>query len=106
MMIPPSGKMPKNGYRGYCDRLNKAGRTLSHNDRYVIFSSQILVYASLATLNAMKTQQLLEKAYTLDYLQDEDNTQQDSLTASQEFWRTQLLTEQTSFAFIDGEVGR
>lgn len=91
----------KNQYTIYCNRLHKAGRTLSHNDRYVILSSQILVYASLSTLNTIETQQLLEKAYALDFFQNEDETHQDSLEPSKEFWRKQLLTEQTSFAFID-----
>jgi putative DNA methylase len=85
----------------YYDRLEKAGRTLSRNDRYVILSSQILVYASLANLDNIETQQLLDKTYTLDLSQYADRAKQDSLKPSKNFWRKQLLTEQTSFAFID-----
>jgi hypothetical protein len=59
------------------------------------------VYASLSTLNTIETQKLLENAYTVNFFQDEDKAQQDSLEPSKEFWKTQLLTEQTSFAFID-----
>ena len=88
-------------YQTYCDRLKKAGRTLSCNDRYVILSSQILVYASLANLDHIETQQLLDKTYTLGLSQFEDSAKQDSLKSSKNFWRKQLLTEQSHFAFID-----
>ena len=88
-------------YQKYCCRLAKVGRVLSNNDRYVILSSQILVYASFTGLNKAKTQQLLDRAYKLDFSHDKDIEKQKNHELSPNFWKKQLVTEQTSFAFID-----
>lgn len=87
-------------YQKYCCRLAKAGRVLSNNDRYVILSSQILVYASKSGLHKAKTQQLLDRAYMLDFSHGEDIKKQENHELSENFWKKQLVTEQTSFAFI------
>jgi putative DNA methylase len=87
-------------YQRYCCRLAKAGRVLSNNDRYVILSSQILVYASSVCLNKAKTQQLLDRAYKLDFSHSVDTAKQENHELSENFWKNQLVTEQTSFAFI------
>lgn len=87
-------------YQTYCQRLWKAGRTLSNGDRYVILSSQILVHASLSGLSKTQAQQLLYKTYKLDFSQREEFTKQESRELPNDFWKKQLVTEQTSFAFI------
>jgi hypothetical protein len=81
--------------------LQQAGRALSANDRRVVLSSQLLVYASRANLDVTDTQHLLEKTYTVDLSLDDNGTKPDSCKRSENFWRTQLLTEQTTFAFLD-----
>jgi len=53
-------------YQHYCDRFWQMGKKLSNGDKYVIFSAQILVQASLANLDKEQIQQWLEKAYHLD----------------------------------------
>ena len=78
------------------------GRILSNGDQYVLFSSQILVYASLSGLSKIQTQQLLLQAYKLDSFQNEDNAKEEHTELSREFWKKQLVTEQTCFAFITG----
>jgi putative DNA methylase len=90
----------QNAYQTYCQRLWKAGRTLSNGDKYVILSSQILVHASSSGLRKTQTHQLLHEAYTLDFSQWEEYPQQESRELPNDFWKKQLVTEQTSFAFI------
>ena len=80
-------------YKTYRSRLWQAGRTLSANDQYVILSSQILVSASQVGLNPTQTYQLLDTAYQSDFSQND-------FECSNDFWKQQLVTEQTSFAFV------
>ncbi|MDY0096417.1 MAG: DNA methyltransferase [Candidatus Vecturithrix sp.] len=87
-------------YKTYCRRLWKAGRVLSENDKYVILSSQILVYASQAGLNATRIYELLNTAYKSDFSQHEKSMVQNDVERAIDFWKEQLVTEQTSFAFM------
>ncbi|MCP4402193.1 MAG: hypothetical protein GY801_33430 [bacterium] len=87
-------------YYTYCYRFEKAGRVLSNNDKYVILSSQILVYASKANLKTSMTQRLLGKAHTFDFSSKGERLKQEKHECSEDFWKKQLVTEQTSFAFL------
>jgi len=87
-------------YHIYRERLRNAGRMLSNNDKYVILSSQILVYASCSRLNKPETQHLLERVYQLDFSHAEDLMNQGNREQSENFWKNQLITAQTHFAFF------
>lgn len=86
--------------QNYCQRLTNAGRVLSQNDQYVILSAQILVSASKSGLEQAETHQLLERAYATDFSQAEGSAKQVHHDHPEHFWKTQLVTEQTSFAFL------
>jgi len=90
-------------YQRYYQRLWKVGRILSNGDQYVLFSSQILVYASLSGLSETQTQQLLLQAYKMDSFQNKDDAKAEHIELSSEFWKQQLATKQQCFAFIIGE---
>jgi putative DNA methylase len=56
-------------YKEHCERFAGVGRILSKGDKYVIFSSQILVQSSLADLDKPLALKLLKKVHKFDFSQ-------------------------------------